>query len=251
MTSVLIIDKTASVKSLNIAKFSQDDLYKKAGFKTSTGFAKITNWSINIQNVLYSIEVYGKTSGRAGQENKYEFPPPIDNTLLFGSCVILCRRQSDQSVVSITTEQWNALYESLYGGFDDLTQSSGESSSEEDSIENRNKTKTGYAKDGFVVDDSEEITEDSDSDPPTPKRKKPVSKVPTRMATNRKKTTAQSQPAETVVATEEPVINDSEMEHAYEPEHEHDEAHETNDVPEENYLGCTKELCEEEYLPYE
>jgi hypothetical protein len=252
MTSIIVIDKTANIKSLSIAKFSQDELYKKAGFKTSNGFSKITQWTVNIQNVFYNIELYGKTSGRAGQENKYEFPPPIDNTLLFGSCIIICRKKSDQIVVSITTEQWNALYEKLYGGFEDLTQGLNESSSEEDtdSIENNKKTRSGYMKDGFIVDDSEELSE-SDSEQSIPNRKKKNQiKNPTRISSNRKKNANEKefQLLETksnVMINSETPINDSET------ESEEEDVPETNDNVDENYLGCTKELCEEEYLSYE
>ena len=30
-----------------------------------------------------------KDSGRAGSENKFEFPPPVDNELYFGNCILL------------------------------------------------------------------------------------------------------------------------------------------------------------------
>ena len=126
--------------------------------------------------------MYGKTDGRATQENKYEFPPPIDETLFFGSCLIVNMR--NDKPVSITSAEWTCIYEKLYGGFESL----GEEDSEEESDEYDDvpKTKSGYAKDGFIVDDdelSDEDYEDSDESVevvPPPKKKKPTKKTSTK-----------------------------------------------------------------------
>jgi hypothetical protein len=100
--------------------------------------------------------VYGKTDGRANQENKYEFPPPIDNTLFFGNCIILNR--VGDIVSDLTETEWTAIYDKLYGGFEDLNS---EDDSESDDDDGLPRTKSGYVKDGFIVedDDDDEITE--------------------------------------------------------------------------------------------
>lgn len=48
------------------------------------GFVKQTTWaSVKINGVKYTVDLYGKTEGKANTENKYDFPPPVDNTLFF------------------------------------------------------------------------------------------------------------------------------------------------------------------------
>ena len=170
--SILIIEKTGTVKETAIKSFDESDLYKKAGFKTADGFKCYTTWDIDeLDGTSYSISVYGKTNGRANQENKYEFPPPIDNTLFFGRCVIINKRSD--VLTNITSKEWDKIYDHLYGGFEDLGEEDSEEESEsEGDDEDVVKTKTGYAKDGFVVDDdcveeeeddiSEEVSEDND-----------------------------------------------------------------------------------------
>ena len=44
-----------------------------------------TEWNVKCDSKKYFIEVYAKTEGRTNSENKYDFPPPIDNALFFGS----------------------------------------------------------------------------------------------------------------------------------------------------------------------
>jgi len=158
--SILIIEKTGTVKETAIKSFDESELYKKAGFKTADGFKCYTTWDIEeLDGISYSISVYGKTTGRANQENKYEFPPPIDNTLFFGSCVIINKRSD--VLTNVTSKEWDKIYDNLYGGFEDLGEEDSEEESEGDD-EDVVKTKTGYAKDGFVVDD-DYVEEDNES----------------------------------------------------------------------------------------
>ena len=177
--SILIIEKNGTVKETTIKSFDESDLYKKAGFKTEDGFKCHTTWNIEeLDGVSYSISVYGKTNGRANQENKYEFPPPIDNTLFFGSCVIINKRSD--VLTNITSKEWDKIYDHLYGGFEDLGEEDSEEESEDDDDEIP-RTKSGYAKDGFVVDDdaddadnesSEEVSDDNNEDDEIPRTKK-------------------------------------------------------------------------------
>ena len=98
-----------------------------------------------------------KTAGRANTENKYEFPPPIDNVLFFGSCVLISR-DDNNNPKDLTIEQWDKIYDELYGGFEDIGDEDSEEEEEEDDP-NIPKTKSGYAKDDFVEDDDEDYLE--------------------------------------------------------------------------------------------
>jgi len=157
MVLIVIVEKTGVLKELSFKDDNVENLYKKAGFKSGKGFEEQTTWKINKE---CSVVLYGKCDGRAGQENKYDFPPPVDNSLFFGSCVLVHKNKSKE-MVDLNVPLWKVIYEKLFGGFQDI---GSEDSEEEDDDEVENKTKQGYSKDdGFVVDD-EDDDEDEDED---------------------------------------------------------------------------------------
>jgi len=170
MTQIVIVDKTGTLKSLTVKDLVKDDLYKKCGFKKADGFEKLTEWTTKISGEgKYITSVYGKTDGKANMENKYDFPPPIDTTLIFGSCCVICETKQDDgtiALVDLPLDLWNKIYEKLFGGFEDLAATCIEDEEEEDElaiVPEKYKTKQGYLKDGFVVDsDHSDGTYDSD-----------------------------------------------------------------------------------------
>jgi hypothetical protein len=159
---ILIVDKSGKIKELEVKNYDENELYKKAGFKTSQGFELQTEWGAEINGNSFLVSVYGKTNGRAGQENKYEFPPPIDNTLFFGSCVIVNKKNGQP--VNISKDEWNIVYEHLYGGFEDIGDEDSEDEEETDEDVDIPRTKEGYVKDGFIVDDEDEDEDYEDCD---------------------------------------------------------------------------------------
>jgi hypothetical protein len=169
--TILIVDKTGSITTHTIKDYKEEDLYKKCGFTKSDGFNKQTEWSKKIDGSKYLITVYGKTIGNANHENKYEFPPPIDKHLFFGKCALIGRKilsSGEQEFISLNIVLWNNIYEKLMGGFEDLSATAKEDEDEEDELDmipDSKKTKSGYLKDGFVIDDtdSDNISSDSES----------------------------------------------------------------------------------------
>ena len=136
-----------------------NDTVKLSKFKKDTNFENQCEWKIKLQQNYYLINVYGKLIGKANTENKYDFPPPIDNKLFFGSCIIVCKLKVNNTYEynDLTIELWNKLYEKLFGGFEDLSTSLIEDELEKDLLKDvpqEFKTKDGYLKDDFVVDDS-------------------------------------------------------------------------------------------------
>ena len=85
---IIIVEKNASLKLLCVKDFKEEELYKKCGFKKADDFTKQTEWKVKIFGSKYLVQVYAKTEGRANNENKYDFPPPIDTKLFFGNCAI-------------------------------------------------------------------------------------------------------------------------------------------------------------------
>ena len=166
---IVIVERLGSLKILSIKDFKQEELYKKCGFKKSEDFNKQTEWSVKISGTKYIIQLYAKMDGRANSENKYDFPPPVDTKLFYGSCALVCyiKNESGTKVLTnLSLSIWNKIYEKLFGGFEDLVATAKEDEEEEDELANvpkEKKTKHGYLKDGFVVDSSD--TDDEDSDP--------------------------------------------------------------------------------------
>jgi hypothetical protein len=158
MPSIVIVEKLGELKPLQVKTWNESELYKKAGFKNGDGFKCYTTWNVEIDKTKYCIELYGKTSGRANQENKYEFPPPVDSVLFFGNCVLVNKSENGE-IHNLTVKEWEEIYETLYGGFEDLGNDSDDESEGDDEDYGMKRTKDGYVKDGFVVDDDDESEE--------------------------------------------------------------------------------------------
>lgn len=155
---IIIIEKTGTIKTLNAKEYKDADLYKKVGFKKPDGFVKQHTWNVKCDKVKYTVSVFAKEDGRAGMENKYDFPPPIDTKLFFGSCAVVAQVKDSHGKLMyacLTEELWDKIYEKLFGGFEDLTVTCKDDDLEKDELEHvdkHKKTKDGYLKDGFVVD---------------------------------------------------------------------------------------------------
>ena len=159
---IIIVERLGLLKLLSVKDFKLEELYKKCGFKKAEDFTKQTEWNIKYDSKKYFIQVYGKTDGRANSENKYDFPPPIDSKLFYGSCAIVGQIRKDdgsKTYINLSIPIWNKIYDKLFGGFEDLSATAKEDEEEEDELENipkEKKTKEGYLKDGFVVDNSDD-----------------------------------------------------------------------------------------------
>lgn len=167
--SVIIVEKNGTLKMTTIKEYKEDELYKKCGFKKPDGFSKQTEWSIKMDGKKYMVSLFAKSEGKANTENKYDFPPPVDTVLYFGSCALVAKikdNNSEDTLTSITLELWNKMYEKLFGGFENLVDTLLEDEEEEDELANvpaDKKTKQGYLKDGFVVDSDEDNSHEEDS----------------------------------------------------------------------------------------
>jgi hypothetical protein len=159
MPSFLIIEKNGNIKEATIKNIVKEELYKKSGLKTPEGFQQYTVWDVQYNSKKYSIGLYGKITGRANAENKYDFPPPVDNTLFFGNCILI----NEDLKENLTSQLWEGIYEQLFGGFEDLEEDEDDDEDDDDDPDIE-KTKEGYAKDGFIVDDEEDEEEEEEED---------------------------------------------------------------------------------------
>lgn len=163
MVTIVLIEKTGDLKECKY-NVEKDELYKKCKFKKSEGFEMRHSWQTKKSKYSFaSVSLYARDIGKANTENKYDLPPPIDNILYFG-CITLVAKDGDGEYIDLSLEEWEKFYEDLFGGFENLADTAKEDEEEEDELANvpvEMKTKTGYLKDDFVVEDS--IVEDNPS----------------------------------------------------------------------------------------
>lgn len=166
---VVIVDKGGDLKSLNIKNFIIDELYKKCNLRKPDDFIKQTEWSVTIKDKKYYVALYAKTKGRANTENKYDLPPPVDNSLFYGSMALVNFMKSngdETDACDLDVEEWEKIYEKLFGGFEDIENTDDEEETDElANVPKSQLTKTGgYLKDDFVVDTSEDEMNDADDE---------------------------------------------------------------------------------------
>jgi len=159
--TIVLVEKTGELKTLSVKDYKEDELFKKCGFKKEDDFTKQVDWPVKLDDKKYMVSMYGKTNGKANMENKYDFPPPVDNKLFFGCCVLVCQVRDEVNLKSLTNlslDLWNKIYDKLFGGFENLTLTKCDDDDCDDDelavIPKSKKTKnSNYLKDGFVVDD--------------------------------------------------------------------------------------------------
>lgn len=163
MTKYIIIKKNGDVEQKKTRNnIDSEQIYKLCNYKNETEFKKLHSFTIDKNeknNPDNCYEIYGKSDGRANSENKYEFPPPIDKNLYFGSLCIL--KKENDSFTDLTNEEWENKYEELFGGFEYIENSDEEERSVDSEIYSSDEyTKEGYHKDSFIIDDDELVEED-------------------------------------------------------------------------------------------
>ena len=100
-------------------------------------------WHVNDKTIY----LYGRTKQKESSKIvKYDFPPPYDNKIFYGKCLLV------DTSGPLTIPEWETIYAKLMGGFEDINSESEESEEEKSLMA---LTKEGYVKDGFVVSDDE------------------------------------------------------------------------------------------------
>lgn len=170
----IVVEKNGDLKEHEIKEniICVEELCRKCKFKKTDGYIKRTEWeyfskstSSTVSANKIIIELWAKDDGHANYENKYEFPPPVDNELFFGACALIAR-DNKNSYINLTKDTWNKIYEYLFGGFESLVANEDSDEEEEDELDaipSNKKTRDGYLKDGFVVD-SVGVTGDSEGE---------------------------------------------------------------------------------------
>ena len=157
MVKAVVVEKGGNLKEISIKDSDEALFYKKCSFRNTNNFEKRHTWNVDDVN----ISLYAKDNGRAGSENKFDLPPPMDNELYFGKLLLVnhsSKEYDNNNLIDLSIEKWKKCYEKLFGGFESLEE---EEESSEDDIDPELLTKEGYSKeDGFVVDDDDDEDED-------------------------------------------------------------------------------------------
>jgi hypothetical protein len=169
---IVIVERNGDLRASQMNSYTPSELRKKCKCKPSSKFEMHAEWAYsgfecatNDPDERFIVELWACDDGNAGQENKYEFPPPVDTILFFGGCALVAKDMTSQRrVIPLTLEKWDKMYNFLFGGFDTLVNCDDDDNEEDelDSIPASRKTKDGYLKDGFVVDTSSDENHDDD-----------------------------------------------------------------------------------------
>lgn len=166
---IVVVERNGDLRASSVNAYTPLELAKKCKFKTAAGFEVRAEWAYSGsgKDERFMVELWARDDGNAGQENKYEFPPPVDTILFFGACALVAKDMSSHHcVIPLTLEKWDKMYNFLFGGFDSLMNCHDDDDEEDelDAIPAHKKTKDGYLKDGFVVDNSSSSSSSDDDD---------------------------------------------------------------------------------------
>lgn len=118
MASVLLLTQKAEVKSVKLSntKVSINDVKKYFKKKSEPEVLGTYNYK------GLTLFLLGYTTGKAGTENKHEFPPPHDTTLAFGDIMLIASKDehSFENPIIFKMEDYETFYSKAFGGFDDL-----------------------------------------------------------------------------------------------------------------------------------
>ena len=100
-------------ENLNIDRL---DFNKIKLFKVSKG--SVYERECDFQWNEKTISIYASSNGKAGNENQYDLPPPIDSQLYFGNVLVLCHEEN--KLTKLTHSDFNQFYDDAMGGFESL-----------------------------------------------------------------------------------------------------------------------------------
>ena len=158
MVNLVLVKKAEELVESKMKDFNFDSLYKKCKFRKEDGFSRRTIWKLKLKGEPYRVALYARDFGKGEWKTSMIFLLPLIKTLYFG-VIALVRLDMEDNEVALDMDKtlWLKIYEKLFGGFPSLADTAQEDMEEEDELDNipaDQKTKHGYLKDDFIVDDS-------------------------------------------------------------------------------------------------
>lgn len=116
--SIVLVDREGNLKNLNVKNFSENELYKRCGFKKDTNFSLRCSISPTINYVQHKFAFYGKSEGNNNFENKYDLLSML-KVKIYGSFAIVAYNENNEPI-NLYVDNWNFIYEQLKTNCDDL-----------------------------------------------------------------------------------------------------------------------------------
>lgn len=98
---MIIVEKSGILRPLHVKQFDVSSIYKKCGFKQMDHFTKQHQWQCN----SYTIELYGKSVGRASNMNNYAFQQCPST--IYGNCALIAKEYDHY--VHLSIDHWKEL----------------------------------------------------------------------------------------------------------------------------------------------
>lgn len=135
---IIKISKKGNLKSVN--KDNIDFI------KNNKNISQINSWYYNNFNYI----LYGYVNGEAGEENKYDLPPPCDCDLYFNDLYFI--KYENKDIIDLSLEDYNSFYAYCFEGFESIENT-------EDEIEEELSEHTSDRE--FINDDNISISSET------------------------------------------------------------------------------------------
>ena len=163
-TACIVLTQKAEVKQGKLP--AQDGIISLDSVKTYLKKKETPEILGTYRYKTFTLTLIGYITGKAGMENKHELPPPFDNTLCFGDIVLVASvyPTTYTKPVPFKTEDYEAFYTKMFGGFDDIDSEDEEEDEAEEAEEI--EVEAGVKEKIIVeeVDDEEEDGGDEDDE---------------------------------------------------------------------------------------
>ena len=133
-------------KKGNLKSISKDNI---DFIKNNKNISKINKWYYN--NFTYIL--YGCINGDAGEENKYDLPPPCDCDLYFNDLYFI--KYENNNIIDLTLEDYNTFYAFCFEGFESIENT-------DDEIDDELSEHTSDRE--FINDDDDDVSISSNTD---------------------------------------------------------------------------------------
>ena len=135
------------IENKHIVSVFNSNIRNSKNFKEN--FKRYCDWELD----EYVISIFGSKEGKAGSENKFDWPPPEDTDIYFGEILII--KSKDNIIQDINKNIFSEFIDISFGGFEDL--------GSKDTEEEYDPTLDVYESD-FVVND-DQVSYDEDYNP--------------------------------------------------------------------------------------
>lgn len=108
----IIIDKNGILKEQNSRTLTKDCLYKKCGFRKSEGFEPIHTWTEEDTCKGHAVELWGKKTGKKGQENTYSFQFANDPKMYYGALALIAV-DCNNHVLDLSMNTWKDIQNTI------------------------------------------------------------------------------------------------------------------------------------------